>query len=421
MIILGENAFYNPTYKSNANNLLIGAPGTGKTRSFVLPNLMNAKDESIIVLDPKCEIYSLTHNMMEQKGYRTHTLNFIDPQKSSLKYNPLHYCKNEDDILKLSELLVSDLRARCNDLFWPTSSQILCNALIAYLKSYRSPKDHTLNSILKLLRVATVIEDNPEAHQSRLDRVFKEVEAKDPSSWALSQYDLVKRAAGKTQKSIIISLIAEFCGILTPRIVELTSKNTIDLEEFTKHKTIIYVNCSDTDRSKDMLISLFFTQFFQELYQMADNEKSRSLTRPVHVILDDMGANLTIPNLDGIISTSRGRDISISIVLQSIGQLKKKYTDYTSIINSCTNVVFLGGSDIETCQEISLRLNKPLYDILYKSPETIYVFKQGEKPITTKVYDIKKDVSYSLLNDNRYNRDTDCTTERESFSREEGR
>ena len=185
---------------------------------------------------------------------------------------------------------------------------------------------------------------------------------------------------------------------MIPKPLYATSKNTIDPEKFCNEKTILYVKCSDTDRSKDKLVSMFFSQFISEIYRIADNSPSRCLTRPVHIILDDMGANLKIPDLDCAIATSRGRDISFSLILQSFGQIKKNYVDYTSIISSCNNMVFLGSNDIETCNDIATRLNRPLADVLYKDQKTIFVFQQGgKKPIHTKVYDLTKHPLYNEL------------------------
>ena len=218
------------------------------------------------------------------------------------------------------------------------------------------------------------------------------------NAWCNSQYKLVRTAATRTMKSIVITLVAEFCGLLTEEVVELTSKNTIDPLSFCEEKTILYVKCSDTDRSKDKLVAIFFSQFLQEIYRIADESPSRSLNRPVHIILDDMGANLKIPSLDCMIATSRGRDISFSLILQSYGQLKKNYVDYTSIISSCNNIVFLGSNDIETCQDIAVRLNRPLQEVLYKNKSDIFVFQQGErKPIITKVYDLENHPKYKYL------------------------
>ena len=404
MMILGENAYFNNSQVENANTLLIGAPGTGKTRSFVLPNLMSAEEESIIVLDPKGEIYDITAPLMREKGYITRSLDFINPENSDMHYNPLHYCKTADDIIKLSRILMDDQSYNTIDTFWPLTAQILCNGLVGFLKEFRPVKDQTLASVMKLINCATVTEDSPEKCPSKLDHLFMDAQKADPSSWAVSQYNLVKRAAGKTQKSVIITLVASFCGLLTPQINNLTAFDDIDIPSLCQNKTIVYVKCSDSDRSKDKLIATFFTQLFQELYSIADNNKTHSLTRPIKIILDDMGANLKIPNLDGIIATSRGRGISLSLILQSIGQLKRQYDDYTSIINSCNNVVFLGGSDIETCNEMAQRLNRPLESVLYKDLQTIYIFRQGEKPIITKTYNLKSHPSYSRLN-NPYNQE----------------
>jgi type IV secretion system protein VirD4 len=262
---------------------------------------------------------------------------------------------------------------------------------------------------MKLLKVAQVSEDNPDKPSCKLDAIFEEVAKKDPRAWCYGQYRLMKNAAGKTQKSIIISLAAEFCNFMTPAIAELTSFDTVNIGTLGDEKIALYVKCSDTDRSKDKLVSLFFTQLFQELFQKADKSPEHALKRPVHIILDDMGSNLKIPNLDCAIACSRGRNISMSIILQSVGQLKKNYKDYTSILNSCNNIVFLGGNDIETCNEMSLRLNRPLEEVLYKPSRVSYVFKQGDpKPHITEIYNLKEHRCYSMLNDNWKSDDEIC-------------
>lgn len=398
MIILGENACFEGGFVDNTNTLLIGAPGTGKTRSFVLPNLMSSEEESIVVLDPKGEIYDISGELMREKGYNVRVLDFINPENSDIHYNPIHYCRNDNDIIKFSRIIVEDQQQRTADAFWPLSSQMLCNAFVGFLKEFRSERDHTLSAVKKLITAATVCEENPEKTKSKVDLIFEEARNQNPSSWACGQYAIIRNAAAKTQKSVVISLAAEFCGFLTPQIAELTDYDDLDLPDFCQNKSIIYVKCSDIDRSKDKLIAIFFTQLFGELYNMADRSKGHSLPRGVKVILDDMGANLKIPNLDGIISTARGRRISISIILQSMGQLKRQYPDYTSIVNSCNNVVFLGGSDLETCREMAERLNRPLDNVLYKDKNTIFVFRQGEKPIVTTPYNLKAHPYYSQLN-----------------------
>lgn len=401
MRILGKNLQIESGRVDNVNTLLIGAPGTGKTRSYVLPNLMSAQEESLVVLDPKGEICDMTAAMMREKGYRVRQLDFVDPQRSEVRYNPLAYCRTEEEILKFTALLVSDQKTRSSDIFWSQTGQMLCNALVALLKRHRPENLQHLGSMVRLLRAATVQEDDVDGHVSKLDAAFKEVAEQDPKSWAYAQYEMVKRAAGKTQKSIIISLCAEFGGLMTPQMIEMMSRNDLDIPSLCCDKTVLYVKCSDVDRSKDKLVEIFFMQLFQELYRLADCDPSHTLPRPMHILLDDVGANLRIPNMDGIIATARGRGISLSLVLQSIGQLKRQYTDYTSILNSCNTVVFLGGSDIETCREMAERLDRPLADVLYKAPQVIYVFRQGSKPIITEVYDLKSHPDYPSIHECR--------------------
>lgn len=414
MIILGENACFENGYVENTNTMLIGAPGTGKTRSYVLPNLMSAEDESIVVLDPKGELYDISANLMREKGYSVRCLDFVTPENSDIHYNPLKYCRSEDEIIRFSRIIVEEQFKRTQDNFWPLTAQILCNAFVGFLKEFRTERDHTLTAIRKLLSAATVTEENPEKNPSKVDLIFGEAKNKNPNSWACSQYSLIRNAAGRTQKSVVISLGAEFMGFLTPQMAELTAYDDVDFPSLCLNKSIIYVKCSDTDRSKDKLVALFFTQLFQELYSIADKSENHSLPRGVKVILDDMGANLKIPNLDGIISTARGRRISISIILQSIGQLKRRYDDYTSIVNSCNNVVFLGGSDLETCKEMALRLNRPLENVLYKDMKTIFVFRQGEKPIITSPYNLRAHPYYQKLN-RPYGEDTSAKEQKEEM------
>lgn len=395
MIILGENNYFENEYKQNANNIIIGAPGSGKSRGFVIPNLCEAYDESLIVLDPKGELYNITHGMMAEKNYQIKVLDFDNPDSSPTHYNPLAFIRTQDDIIKFSSIIVADQKNNCADQFWPLSAQILCNAITSYLLSFRTPKDQVLKSIEKLLAVA-VPDDSYTTSKSKLDKIIEGVP--DEKAWCKTQYAIVRNSAERTFKSVVISLAAEICGLLSKEITELTSKNEIDAKSFCSQKTILYVKCSDTDRSRDKLVALFFSQFIQELYLEADKAPSRSLPRPVHIILDDMGANLKIPNLDCMIATSRGRDISFSIILQSFGQLKKNYVDYTSIISSCNNMVFLGSNDIDTCQDIATRLNKPLSDVLYKEKNTIFIFSQGEKkPIVSRTYDLTKHPLYESL------------------------
>ena len=174
MIILGENACFENGYVDNTNTMLIGAPGTGKTRSYVLPNLMSTEEESIVVLDPKGEIYDITANLMREKGYDVRSLDFVNPEDSDIHYNPINYCRNEDDILKFTRIIVDEQKQRTADNFWPLTAQILCNAFVGFLKEFRTEKDHTFTAIRKLLAAATVSEDNPDKNPSKVDKIFEE-------------------------------------------------------------------------------------------------------------------------------------------------------------------------------------------------------------------------------------------------------
>lgn len=398
MIILGENTYFNNGYKGNGNNLVVGSPGSCKTRGFVLPNICECDNESIIILDAKNEIYNATHSLMERKGYKIQRISFADPRESTIRYNPFNFIQTQEDIIAFSNILVE--HTHTVDTFWVDCARILNNALSSYLLEVRPEHQRSLHSIYKLLRVCTAYEDDN--RPSKIDLIFRELKEKLPTSWAGGQFDLVKNSAARTFRSVAITLSSAFSHMLTEDIIELTSPGGIQLdpESFCREKTALYINISDVERSRDKLACLFFTQLLQQLYKIADKSPDRSLPRPVLIMLDDIGANLQIPNLEGYLSTSRGRDISFSLILQSFGQLKKNYKDITSIISSCNNILFMGSNDLETCQNIAERLNRPLADVLYKDKGTVFVFQQGHKPISTKAYDLRSHRNYPLLKDN---------------------
>lgn len=400
-MILADNIVLPSGYKKNMNCLIIGVPGSGKTRSHVLPNLCNMDDSSAILLDPKGELYSLTAEMMRSKGYSVKLLDFDDPDNpDSSFYNPLRYCKTTDDILSLSKLLVSEDQAKTKDSFWPNSAQVLANALIGYLVYETNMEDRTLEGIVKLLKTFSASENSE--NKSTLDIIFDRIRVKNPDAWHLEQYDLFKKvaSANTTTACIVMSLIVTFAGFMSSGIKRLTSKDTINLKRIGRRKTILYVKSSDSDRSRDRLVSILFQQVFKELFNEADSQPDHSLKVHTHLYLDDIGTNLTIDNLDGYIAACRSREISVSVILQSVGQLEKQFgRAYTAILGSCASLVFLGSNDINTCHEMSLRLNKPLGEVLYKDRNDIYVFTQGEAAKKAKVYDVTTHPNYKMIAD----------------------
>ncbi len=397
-MILAKNVELKQGYKTNQNVLLVGSPGSGKTRSHVLPNLLEM-DCSMAVLDPKGELFKSSAEAMKKREFKVKMINFDEPSKSLNKYNPLSYCKTTDDIITLSSMLVSDcIDSKKSDPFWTSSGRMLCNALIDYILNYNNNASKTIQSLAAVLSNVDSCED-----ESVMDKIFGRIRSLYGSStFAYQQYKLCRKSAQRTMASIIISLAAEFSGILTPEISHLTSEDTLEIDKLGDEKTILYIICSDSDRSKNKLVSLLFMQIFRELYKVADRSEDGCLKNHVHFFLDDLGTTLNIPSLDSYLCSCRSREISMSIVLQSIEQLRKYYEQsYTAIVNSCNSYVFLGGMDLETCKDISERLNVPLSDVLYKKPNEIFVFTQGEKPIIAARYDVSKHKNYKLLKESK--------------------
>lgn len=400
-LILAENNYLRGGFKKNMNCLILGVPGSGKTRGHVLPNLCELSEASAVLLDPKGELYSLTADMMKKRGFIVKLVDFDNPLNSkSEKYNPLLYCKTSDDIITVSRLLLQNQFKNSVDPFWPQAAQILGNALIGYLVEETEAEDRTFRSLMKLINCLDFRYDAD--YQSTLDIMFSDLKEINPKSWALEQYSLFKKASfsEKTSSSIVISLIAAFAGYMTEPVKKLTDSDTLNISSIGHQKTVLYVKSSDSDRSKDAMVSILFQQIFNVLFHEADKTPNHALPVHTHIFLDDIGTNLTISDLDCIVAACRSREISCSIILQSVGQLVKQYGEaYTAILGSCASLVFLGSNDIETCREMSYRINKPLTDVLYKDSKDIYVFTQGERQVKTKVFDVTKHSNYPMVKD----------------------
>lgn len=400
-MILADNVFLKSGFKKNMNCLILGVPGSGKTRSHILPNLCNMENSSAVLLDPKGELYSLTSDMMRKRGFEVKLVDFDNPYNyESSFYNPLSYCRTSDDILSITKILLSDDIDGSSDPFWPSAAQIMANALIGYLVFEARPEDCTLDGLIKLLKSFDI--PNDPRDKSTLDILFAGLKEKKPNSWCAEQYDLLRKVSNsdKTYACIAMSLITAFAGIMSDGIKKLTSSETLNIKSIGYKKTILYIKSSDSDRSKDKLISVLFQQIFSELFHEADSMPNHSLNVHTHLYLDDLGTNLTIYNLDGFMAACRSREISVSVILQSIGQLQKQFGDaYTAILGSCASLVFLGSNDINTCHEMSLRLNKPLGSVLYKDINDIFVFTQGEQAKKARVYNVINHPNYKMISD----------------------
>ncbi len=385
MMILGKDRYYSmDCYETQLNNnvLVVGAAGTGKTRSIVSPNILQATG-SYVISDPKGNLHDKYGEYLREKGYVVKKLDFTRPEKSA-GYNFFRYIHDTQDIMKIAHMMIYQKNSIYNsrDPFWDESSEILLEAIMAYLWEARPKEEQTLHNILKLVNVCDIAESNS-AYKTVLDRIMEEHERRNKDSFAVAQYKKFRIAAAKTMMSILISVNARIGRFDTPELDNLLSKDTIDIPSIGKRKTALFVVVSDTDRSLDGLVNLFFTQAMNELCRYADEKcKDCALPVPVRFIMDDFATNCTIEDFPRMIASFRSRRISTMLMIQAESQLKQRF-DYDSrtIIGNCDTYVYMGGNDVDTAQQISLRCNVPLTKVLEMPIGSSWIFRRGEKPV----------------------------------------
>ena len=346
----------------NKNVLIVGGSGSGKTRFWIKPNLLQCHS-SYVVTDPKGSIVVECGNALLKKGYRIKIFNTINFQKS-MHYNPFAYIHSEKDILKLVTTLIANTKgeAKGGDEFWEKSEKLLYTALIAYIH-YEAPKtEQNFASLLELLNAMEVREDDEE-FQNPVDLMFEDLNRKKPNTFAYRQYRLYKLAAGKTAKSILISCGARLAPFDIAELREITAYDELELDTLGDQKTALFLIMSDTDSTFNFLISMVYTQLFNLLCEKADDVYGGRL--PVHVrCLIDEAANIgQIPNLEKLVATIRSREISACLVLQARSQLKAIYKDNAdTIIGNMDSQIFLGGSEPTTLKELNAALGKETID-----------------------------------------------------------
>ena len=360
--LMMSNRPANPKNARNKNVLIVGGSGSGKTRFWIKPNLLQCHS-SYVVTDPKGSIVVECGNALLKKGYRIKIFNTINFQKS-MHYNPFAYIHSEKDILKLVTTLIANTKgeAKGGDEFWEKSEKLLYTALIAYIH-YEAPKtEQNFASLLELLNAMEVREDDEE-FQNTVDLMFEDLNRKKPNTFAYRQYRLYKLAAGKTAKSILISCGARLAPFDIAELREITAYDELELDTLGDQKTALFLIMSDTDSTFNFLISMVYTQLFNLLCEKADDVYGGRL--PVHVrCLIDEAANIgQIPNLEKLVATIRSREISACLVLQARSQLKAIYKDNAdTIIGNMDSQIFLGGSEPTTLKELNAALGKETID-----------------------------------------------------------
>ena len=367
-----------PKTARNKNVLVVGGSGSGKTRFFIKPNLMQCHS-SYVVTDPKGSILIECGKLLQREGYRIKVLNTINFQKS-MRYNPFAYLHSEQDILKLVTALIANTKGegRAGDDFWVKAETLLYTALIAYIHYEAPVENQNFSALIDMLGTMEVREED-ESFQNNVDYLFEELEREQPSHFAVRQYRKFKLAAGKTLKSILVSCGARMAPFDIAELREVTAYDEMELDTLGDRKTALFLIISDTDDTFNFLVSLCYTQLFNLLCTKADDVYGGRLPVPVRCLIDEAANIGQIPKLEKLMATIRSREISACLVLQAQSQLKALYKDNAdTITGNCDSMIFLGGKEKGTLKEIEEMLGK----------ETIDSFNTGESR--------GKEVSHSL-------------------------
>ena len=345
------------------NILVVGGSGAGKSRGFALPNIMQCCC-SMVITDPKAELLRKTGGLLEKKGYEVRVFDLINPD-TSFCYNPFEYVHDDKDVLRLISNLIQNTTpkgSQSSDPFWEKSETALLQALMLYLLHEAPPEEQNFAMIMEMLGLAQVKEED-EDYESPLDILFDRLEMRDPDSIAVKQYHIYKQAAGKTAKSILISVGVRLAAFNLPQIAKLTNTDELDLSSMGERKVALFCCIPDADTSLNYLVGMIYSQLFQTLYYMADRVHGGALPVPVNCIMDEF-PNVSLPNeFEKILATCRSRSIYCSIIIQNMSQLKALFKDsWESLVGNCDEFLYLGGNEKETHKYVSELLGKETID-----------------------------------------------------------
>lgn len=386
-MILAQDQYYSlDCHETQLNNnvLVVGTSGAGKTRNIVIPNLLQATG-SYIVSDPKGNLYKKYKSYLESKGYVVKKLDFTCPEESA-HYNFFQYIRCTQDIVKMAHMMLHQQKGTgYKDPFWEEAAQLLLQACIALLRERDKKSEQNLHSILNLIGICQVQEDGAN-NKNLCDMLFEEHGNRCEASYAVEQYNKFRIAASRTIKSILITVNARLGSYDTPELQRMTEYDDVDITSIGKRKTALFVVVSDTDRSLDFLVNIFFTQAMNELTRFADREcENECLPVPVRFILDDFATNCCIDDFPRMIASIRSRGISTMLMIQAESQLSQHYGhDAKTIIGNCDTYIYLGGNDVDTAQEVARRCDVPLKRILNMPVGTNWIFRRGQAPVNSK-------------------------------------
>ena len=351
-------------HKHNTNVLVVGGSGAGKTRTYAVPNVLEAGC-SMVITDPKGEILRKTGGYLKGAGYEVRVFDLLNPD-ASFCYNPLAYVRDDKDVLRLIETLIQSTTppgAQSTDPFWTKSETALLQALVLYLMHEAPPEEQNFAMVMEMLAAAEVREEDEE-YESPLDILFARLEMRDPESIAVKQYHVFKMGAGKTLKSILISVGVRLSAFNLPQINRLTMTDELHLDELGEKKVALFCCIPDSDKSLNYLVGMVYTQLIQTLYRQADRVHKGRLPVLVHCLMDEF-PNISLPkdSFLAALATMRSRGIFCSIIVQNISQLKAMYKDsWESLIGLCDEFLYLGGNEQSTHKYVSELLGKETID-----------------------------------------------------------
>lgn len=389
-MILPDNEYYglnsDETHINN-NVLVCGVSGSRKTTITLIPNILEGHG-SYLVADPKSRIYKEYAKYMTHLGYKVIRVSFTNPELSC-KYNPLAYIQRTSDIQKITYNFISK-RSIKSDAYWDDCSTFLINSVISYVHEIKDeyPEMCTIPCVIELLRQCG--RPNSEIKECAYSRLLQKHSLYYPNSWAVKQYENISQAPNKTYDTIVSNALSKFSVYDTEEMVDFLSGNDIDFKELGKTPTILFVEVSDTDRSLENIVNLFFSQAISELCNYADGFKDGELPCPVRIMFDDF-PSIHIKDIDVAISNIRSRKISLFLTIQNFAQLKQGYGESAeTIIDNCDTLIFTGTNSPETARQIGYRCNKSIDTILHMPVNHSWIFRRGNKPKFVENFDLNE-------------------------------
>lgn len=402
-VILGENCYYSTDCNEtglNNNVIVCGGSGSGKTFSISEPRLLETKTSSLIATVTKRRIVSKYTPLFKKRSYEILDLNFVNPFESTCAYDPMQYVGSYSDITFLAKSIVKADPQKDNktaDPYWDEAAISLLSAEIAYTLM---TKDNATFADVLALHDSLVLDDGGGVIKTSLDDKFDYIASTNPTCFAVSCWKSFKNLPIRTAGCVFGTLNSTIDTIFSPELKKMMStKKKIDFERLATKKTVLFVTTSAVNPALHCFVNMFYAQAFKQLFEFAERRPDGILPLPVHVLCDDFATGSCVLNFPEYISIFREKQISVTLLLQSESQLEQMYGsgNATTIINNCDSYVYLGGMDLKTAQNISLRLNVPLDEVLYMPIGQEVLFRRGQRPIITNRYDILKDELYQRI------------------------